>query len=134
MSFKPILVVAGEPNSVFLEIFFKSLKKKKYKTLNLHIMSKLLPSKTGSIITIIVERFRLKTYDNRNNILEFCRIQSIVFLNSDYDSDNSKNARGKVFALCKKLNIDYLQGFLFSKPMPANEINLLLNNYKKQLS
>ena len=26
--FKPIIIVAGEPNSVFLEIFFKSLKKK----------------------------------------------------------------------------------------------------------
>ena len=28
MNFKPILIVAGEPNSIFLEIFFKSLKKK----------------------------------------------------------------------------------------------------------
>ena len=26
--FKPIIVVAGEPNSIFLEIFFKSLKEK----------------------------------------------------------------------------------------------------------
>ena len=28
MKYKPIVVVAGEPNSIFLEIFFKSLKKK----------------------------------------------------------------------------------------------------------
>ena len=27
MNFKPILLVAGEPNSIFLEIFFKSIKK-----------------------------------------------------------------------------------------------------------
>ena len=26
MNYEPILIVAGEPNSVFLEIFFKSLK------------------------------------------------------------------------------------------------------------
>jgi len=32
MSCKPILIVAGEPNSVFLEIFFKSLKKNYYKS------------------------------------------------------------------------------------------------------
>ena len=31
MSYKPILIVHGEPNSVFLEIFFKSLKYKKFK-------------------------------------------------------------------------------------------------------
>ena len=30
---KVILMVAGEPNSIFLEIFFKSLKKKNIKTL-----------------------------------------------------------------------------------------------------
>ena len=32
MNFKPILIVAGEPNSVFLEIFFKSIKHRKYKS------------------------------------------------------------------------------------------------------
>ncbi len=31
-NYKPILVVHGEPNSIFLEIFFKSLKVKKYKS------------------------------------------------------------------------------------------------------
>ena len=31
MSYKPILIVHGEPNSVFLEIFFKALKYKKFK-------------------------------------------------------------------------------------------------------
>ena len=28
-NYKPILIVAGEPNSVFVEILIKSLKKKK---------------------------------------------------------------------------------------------------------
>ena len=31
MNFKPILILHGEPNSIFLEIFFKSLKYKKFK-------------------------------------------------------------------------------------------------------
>ena len=31
MNNKPILIIAGEPNSIFLEIFFKSIKNKKYK-------------------------------------------------------------------------------------------------------
>ena len=32
MNYKPILIVAGEPNSIFLEIFFKSLRIKKFKS------------------------------------------------------------------------------------------------------
>ena len=32
MSLKPILVVPGEPNSIFSEIFFKTIKTKKYKS------------------------------------------------------------------------------------------------------
>ena len=31
MNYKPILIVHGEPNSIFLEIFFKAIKFKKYK-------------------------------------------------------------------------------------------------------
>ena len=32
MNYNPILIVNGEPNSIFLEIFFKSLKQKKFKS------------------------------------------------------------------------------------------------------
>ena len=32
MSYSPILIVNGEPNSIFLEIFFKTLKFKKIKS------------------------------------------------------------------------------------------------------
>ena len=32
MAYKPIIIVAGEPNSIFTEIFFKSLKIKKFKS------------------------------------------------------------------------------------------------------
>jgi 4-hydroxythreonine-4-phosphate dehydrogenase len=42
MKSKPILIVAGEPNSIFLEIFFKSLKKIKNKSPIILICSKKL--------------------------------------------------------------------------------------------
>jgi len=32
VSYKPIIIVSGDPKSIFLEIFFKSLKKKKFKS------------------------------------------------------------------------------------------------------
>ena len=40
MKFKPILIVAGEPNSVFFEIFFKTLKNNKFKSPIILIASK----------------------------------------------------------------------------------------------
>jgi len=42
MSCKPIIIVAGEPNSIFLEIFFKSLIFKKYKSPLIIVCSKKL--------------------------------------------------------------------------------------------
>ena len=32
MNYKPIIIVAGEPNSIFFEIFFKALKAEKFKS------------------------------------------------------------------------------------------------------
>ena len=40
MVYKPIIVVAGEPNSIFSEIFFKSLKRKSFKSPIILIASK----------------------------------------------------------------------------------------------
>tara|TARA_B100000900_G_scaffold412529_1_gene434524 strand:- start:593 stop:1558 length:966 start_codon:yes stop_codon:yes gene_type:complete len=42
MNYKPIIIVAGEPNSIFLEIFFKSCKYKKYKSPLILVCSKKL--------------------------------------------------------------------------------------------
>ena len=32
MTYKPIIIVSGEPNSIFSEIYFKALKYKKFKS------------------------------------------------------------------------------------------------------
>ena len=40
MVYKPILIVAGEPNSIFFEIFFKSLEYRKFKSPIILIASK----------------------------------------------------------------------------------------------
>ena len=44
MNYNPILIVAGEPNSIFSEIFFKVIKKKKFKSSIILITSKKLLS------------------------------------------------------------------------------------------
>ena len=42
MNYSPIVIVSGEPNSIFLEIFFKTLKKNKFKSPIIIISSKKL--------------------------------------------------------------------------------------------
>ena len=42
MNFKPILIVSGEPNNIFLELFFKSLKRIKIRSPLVLIASKKL--------------------------------------------------------------------------------------------
>ena len=40
MRFKPILIVAGEPNSIFFEIFLKTIKNNKFRSPIILIASK----------------------------------------------------------------------------------------------
>ena len=35
-NFKPIIIIAGDPESVFLEIFFKTLKTNRFKPININ--------------------------------------------------------------------------------------------------
>ena len=52
-NYKPIIIVAGEPNSIFLEIFFKALKFNKYKSPLILICSK-------KILLNEMKKFRFK--------------------------------------------------------------------------
>ena len=53
MNYSPILIVAGEPNSIFLEIFFKILKKNK-------ILSPLILITSNKLLTIQMRKLRFK--------------------------------------------------------------------------
>ena len=53
MKFKPILIVAGEPNSIFFELFFKVIKKK-FKSPIILIASKKLLLKQAKFLKIKV--------------------------------------------------------------------------------
>ena len=82
MSYKPILIVAGEPNSVFLEIFFKSIKKNTYKSPLILIVNK----------NILVNQMKFLGFDFKINQINlekenFKKINNnqINFINVDYN-------------------------------------------------
>ena len=75
MKIKPIIIVSGEPNSIFYEIFFKSLKKKKFKSPLLLITSVELFKKQ-------MKKFRFKAEINliKNKNLNKLKIKKTLIL------------------------------------------------------
>ena len=81
MDKKPIIIVGGEPNSIFLEIFFKSLKTNTYKSPLIIIISKKLlqkqMKKLGFVFKINIINKDLKDFSRLNN-------NKINLINVDY--------------------------------------------------
>ncbi len=77
MRIKPIIIVAGEPNSIFFEIFFKSIKNKKYKSpLILICCKKILKQQLTKFNLKKKIRF-LEIFNLRNNYLDNKKINII---------------------------------------------------------
>ena len=82
MDKKPIIIVAGEPNSVFLEIFFKSIKTKTYRSPLIIIVSKKLLQEQMKKLG-----FSFKINDIDNKLKDFSKLNNrkINLINVDYD-------------------------------------------------
>ncbi len=89
MNYKPIIVLAGEPNSIFTEIFFKALNSQKFK----------------SPIILIGSHNLIKLQMNKLNILK--KIKLINLMNIKKDNLNNKNIY--------LININYNQKKAFEK-------------------
>ena len=85
MNRQPIVIVAGEPNSIFLEIFFKSLKSYKYKSPLIIIVSrKLLNQQMNKL------GYSFKVNSINANFIKFSELNNkkINIINVDYNFDN----------------------------------------------
>jgi|TARA_B110000305_G_C19269514_1_gene553717 4-hydroxythreonine-4-phosphate dehydrogenase len=115
MSKKPIIIVAGEPNSIFLEIFFKSLTKK-YKSPLIIIVSKKL----------LIEQMKKLNFDYEikeidKNFYDFAKLnnKSINLINVEYKFQNpfgkiSYNSRSYI-ENCFKIGLEIIKKNKFSK-------------------
>ncbi|MDB0045969.1 4-hydroxythreonine-4-phosphate dehydrogenase PdxA [Candidatus Pelagibacter sp.] len=85
MNKKPIIIVSGEPNSVFLEIFFKSLKSNKYKSPLIIICSKrLLEDQMKKLLFFFKINTINKTFSKFNKLDN----KQINLINIDYKFNN----------------------------------------------
>ena len=88
MSNKPILIVAGEPNSIFLEIFFKAIKMK--------IKSPLVLIASHKLLLMQMKKLKFK---KKIKIIDIKKIKN-------YSLDNNK---------INLINVDYNQNKPFEK-------------------
>tara|TARA_Y100000816_G_C26095924_1_gene580001 strand:- start:1401 stop:2366 length:966 start_codon:yes stop_codon:yes gene_type:complete len=79
---KPILIVGGEPNSVFLEIYIKTLKKKKIKSPIILISSEKIIKKQLKKLKF---EMRIKKLNYKNFFKEKLDNKSINLINIDFD-------------------------------------------------
>ena len=82
MSCRPIIIVAGEPNSVFLEIFFKSLKFKKYKNPLIIVCSKKLLQEQMKKLKF---NYKINIVDKDFTKLDALNNKQINLVNVDYN-------------------------------------------------
>ena len=87
MNYSPILIVSGEPNSVFLEIFFKTLK--------LKIKSPLILISSERLIKLQMKKLK---FNKKIKLLNYKEIssykldnKSINLINVDYNTSKAFN-------------------------------------------
>ena len=138
MNYNPILILSGEPNSVFLEIFFKA--QKKYKTINPVILiskNKLLVMQKKKLKfkkkIKLLDPSKLKKYKLNN--------ETINLINVDYDPDHAfekitnksnifiENSFKLAFKLIKKYKISKFINGPISKKSFLNKKFLGITEY-----
>jgi 4-hydroxy-L-threonine phosphate dehydrogenase PdxA len=94
--FKPILIVAGEPNSIFLEIFFKSLKNRTYKSPLILICSLNLLKKQMKKLKYFYN-INIINLKNLNNLKLNNKSINLIDINYDFNKafDNISNRSTK---------------------------------------
>ena len=116
MNNQPIMLVGGEPNSVFLEIFFKSIKSKHFKSPLILIISKNLlvqqMKKLGYQYDINLIKKNFENYSTLNN-------ESINLIDVNYNFkkpfDKISKKSNKYIEKCFKIAIEILKKNNFSK-------------------
>ena len=113
MKNNPIILIAGEPNSIFLEIFFKAIKNNKFKSPLILICCK----------KILTNSMKKSNFRKRLNILELHRLK-------EYKLNN--NSINLIDVECKKLNKRF--SLKLTNEYLTNSFDLALNLIKDKFS
>ena len=113
MKTKPIILIAGEPNSIFFEIFFKALKLKSYKSPLVLICCK----------KILLDQMKKNRFKKKLNILELDKLKKYKFNNNNLNIIDIE---------CKKLNKNFT--IKLTNKYLENSFELAFELMKKKIS
>ena len=99
MVYKPIIIVAGEPNSIFSEIFFKSLKLKKFKSPIILIASQ-------KIIKLQMRKLNIKI---KIRLIDFSDLRKIQLDNKKINLINVSFNQKKPFDIITSKSNNYIK-------------------------
>ena len=116
MNYKPIIIVAGEPNSIFLEIFFKALKYKRYKSPIILICSL-------KILNLQMKSFKI---NKKINILEISKLKSYNLDNRAINLIDVNFDQEKAFKKISNISNQYIQNCF------KVAFNLIKNKYSNK--
>ena len=86
MKFKPIVIIAGEPNSIFSEIFLKTIKKYKFRSPIILVCSKKLLLKQAKHLN---QNIKLNEINLNVNLTKKYKYKKLNIVNIDYDQINT---------------------------------------------
>ena len=114
MNYKPILIVAGEPNSIFFEIFFKTIKKK-IKSPIILIASKKMLFKQAKILNQSIKINSINEFD----VIQKKNLKKINLINIDFNQvkafDKITSKSNKYISSCFDVAIRLLKNNVSNK-------------------
>ena len=132
MKFKPIVIVAGEPNSIFFEIFLKAFKKNKFKSPIILICSKKLFLRQAKKLkqNIIFNELK-ENYFVSNN----CKYQKLNLIDVNYNQnkifDNISSKSNNYIKKCFDIGLKLMEQNVSKKFIngPISKENFLKNKF-----
>ena len=86
MKFKPIVIIAGEPNSVFIELFLNIITTNKFKSPIVLICSKKILLKQSKALKI---KFSINELDKNNFFLNPTKLKKVNLIDIDYNQNKA---------------------------------------------
>jgi len=99
MKNKPIIIINGEPNSIFLEIFFKTIKYKKFKS----------PIILISSLKILKLQMKKLKFKNNINLIEYKNLKKNIIDNKSINLINVEYNQKKVFEKISKKSNSFIK-------------------------